>query len=1027
MRIAILGPVLAEHDGTPRDVAGGRLQALLARLALDAGRAVSPGALAEAVWDGDPPRDEQHALQSLVSRLRRALGDPALVTQERAGYRLAVAPEDVDAVRFERLARDGSAALRAGDAAGAARVLGEAVALWRGVPAVDALRLRDVHLTVRIDRLAAAVELHEAAEHVAELAELAAEHPLNERIAALRIRALAAAGRQADALAAYEEVRTALDDELGAMPSAELQAAHVAVLRGEATPARRQRARGNLPAARTSFVGREADLERGAALLAGHRLVTLIGTGGAGKTRLALEIAARSEAAAWFVELAPLGDAEALVPAMLGALGLREAALPDRHALPADAESELIDALTAGEFLVVLDNCEHIVEPAARLADRLLAACPGLRILATSREPLGIGGEALAPVGPLDSAAAVALFADRARSASPDVVLDDELVADVCRRIDGLPLAIELAAARLRSMPLDQLADRLHDRFRLLTGGSRAAAGRQRTLRAVVDWSWDLLTEPERQVARRLSVFSGGATLDAAEAVCAGDGVEAEDVFDLLCALVDRSLLQLTGTGGARWRMLETIREYAEEEAERAGELRPLREAHAAHFARLVAEAEPRLRGHDQLPWLARLRADRDSVLAALRFLGETGEGGSALRMATGLLWFWALSSGREDALTWMRFALDAGGDQDPLDRLLAGALLAWSDLGAAPSDPRADMERALEILDGAELGDRPLLAIAAPIIALFTGAEARGHAMLDELERHPDPWVRAMAPFVRAQMAENMGELEPMGEHLRVAIERFRETGDRWGTAAAMSELASLHMVGGDLTAADADLAETERLMAELGAGSGGGMVLLRRAELRARLGDYEGARALLSGALEESSAQEERLFVLVFLAAVTAHTGDRDEARALRDEALRGVARLRGDRPDHAHQRAIVYGIAARLHAEHGELDVARAQLRDAYQATIEAHDMPIAGRVGEATALVALRLGRAQEAAEMLGASLRLRGTDDLQNPETACLRDELHAALDEATVAARVAAGRALDRDAALARLDPATLD
>jgi tetratricopeptide (TPR) repeat protein len=266
----------------------------------------------------------------------------------------------------------------------------------------------------------------------------------------------------------------------------------------------------------------------------------------------------------------------------------------------------------------------------------------------------------------------------------------------------------------------------------------------------------------------------------------------------------------------------------------------------------------------------------------------------------------------------------------------------------------------ALEILDGAELGDRPLLAIAAPIIALFTGAEARGHAMLDELERHPDPWVRAMAPFVRAQMAENMGELEPMGEHLRVAIERFRETGDRWGTAAAMSELASLHMVGGDLTAADADLAETERLMAELGAGSGGGMVLLRRAELRARLGDYEGARALLSGALEESSAQEERLFVLVFLAAVTAHTGDRDEARALRDEALRGVARLRGDRPDHAHQRAIVYGIAARLHAEHGELDVARAQLRDAYQATIEAHDMPIAGRVGEATALVALRLG-------------------------------------------------------------------
>ena len=398
--------------------------------------------------------------------------------------------------------------------------------------------------------------------------------------------------------------------------------------------------------------------------------MTLVGTGGAGKTRLALELAARVPGTSWLVELASLGDGESLAPAVLGALGLREATLPDRRTAAADAESRLLDALGVSDALLVLDNCEHIVVAAAELADRLLAGCPRLRILATSREPLGIGGEALAPVGPLEEEAAVLLFAQRAASATPDFALDETtapIVADVCRRIDGLPLAIELAAARLRSMSLQELSDRLHDRFRLLTGGSRAAAGRQRTLRAVVDWSWDLLSEPERRLARRLSVFPAGATLDAVEAVCAGDGVDADEVFDLLCALVDRSLLGVRGAGTSRWRMLETIREYAEEEAERAGELQGLREAHAAHYTALVQQADEHLRGPDQLPWLARLRDDRDNVLSGVRFLGETGGAATALRTVTTLLWFWALDGNREDALAWLRFALSAEGEADPL------------------------------------------------------------------------------------------------------------------------------------------------------------------------------------------------------------------------------------------------------------------------------------------------------------------------------------------------------------------------
>ncbi len=1029
MRIAILGPVLVEDDGAPpHEIAGGRLQALLARLAVDAGRPVSHGALADAVWDGDPPREEQHALQSLVSRLRRALGASSLIAQETAGYRLALPASAIDALEFERLAREGAAALRAGDPAGAGRLLTEALELWRGEPASDALRLHDLRLAVRIDLLTAAVEQGAAAEHVAELTELGDEHPLHERLGALRVRALAAAGRQADALDVYETLRTALDDQLGATPSAVLKDAHLAVLRGEVATA--PPPRGNLPAARTSFVGREADLQRAADLLARHRLVTLVGTGGAGKTRLALELAARAAGTSWLVELASLGDGESLAPAVLGALGLREATLPDRRAAAADAESRLLDALGASDALLVLDNCEHIVVAAAELADHLLAGCPRLRILATSREPLGIGGEALAPVGPLEEESAVVLFAQRAASATPDFALDETtapVVADICRRIDGLPLAIELAAARLRSMPLKQLSDRLHDRFRLLTGGSRAAAGRQRTLRAVVDWSWDLLSEPERRLARRLSVFPAGATLDAVEAVCAGDGVDADEVFDLLCALVDRSLVGVRGAGTSRWRMLETIREYAEEEAERAGELLRLREAHAAHYTAFVQEADGHLRGPDQLPWLARLRDDRDNVLSGVRFLGETGGRATALRTVTTLLWFWALDGNREDALVWLRFALSAEGDADPLDRMLAEAIVGWSDPDAQPGDPQETLRQGAELLDGVDLTGRPLMAVVAPVVTLMAGHEDRGEAMLAELDESPDPWLRAMAPFARAQIAENMGELEEMSVDVRIAIERFQAAGDRWGLAASLSELASLHMLEGDLDAAETALAESEGLLAELGSGSPSGLTIMRRADLLTRRGDDAGARDLLHEALRDAGAREDRQMLMIFLAGATARLGDLETARSLRDEAVRAVDGSRPVRPDHGHERAIVYGYAARLSVEDGELEAAREQLARAYEDSVASGDLPIAGRVGESTALLALRSGLPQVAAEMLGAGMRLRGTDDLTNPVTAVFIDELRAALGEAAADAAIAAGRALDREAAMARLDPATLD
>ncbi len=743
------------------------------------------------------------------------------------------------------------------------------------------------------------------------------------------------------------------------MPSAELQEAHLAVLRGEVAAPRHE---GNLPAARTSFVGREADLQRAGDLLARHRLVTLVGTGGAGKTRLAVELAARTPGTAWLVELASLGDADGLAPAVLGALGLREAALPDRPAAAADAESRLIDALAVSDALLVLDNCEHIVVAVAELADRLLAGCPRLRILATSREPLGIGGEALAPVGPLEEESAVLLFAQRAASATPSFALDETtapVVADVCRRIDGLPLAIELAAARLRSMPLQELADRLHDRFRLLTGGSRAAAGRQRTLRAVVDWSWDLLREPERRLARRLSVFGAGATLDAVEEVCAGDGVAAEDVFDLLCALVDRSLLGIADEGATRWRMLETIREYAEEEAERAGELRALREAHAAHYAAFVVEADDHLRGPEQLTWLARLRADRDNVLAAARFLGETGEGGRALRMAIGLLWFWALDGGRDDALTWLRFGLTSDGARRSTRRAAVARGRRLDRPEPCSHGPvGGDASGRSSCLQGADLDDRPLLALVAPVVALFIGEEARGRAMLDDLGLAPGRvgaarWCRSPGADRRERgrarrdgrahgasrssasaRSATAGGIAARAVGARLAAHARRRARHRGGRARARRDAAAGRARVADPRAAM--IAHAPR----------GAAHPARRP--RGRTGDDRrgaGGRRRAGGAPDAHDPPRRG----------HGRTGNRAAARALRDEALRGVAED-GEtrRPDHGHQRAIVVRVRrARCRPRTASsTSPTRSSARPTSRRSGR-DDLPIAGRVGESDA--------------------------------------------------------------------------
>ncbi|MFE2229472.1 AfsR/SARP family transcriptional regulator [Streptomyces kronopolitis] len=714
MRYAILGTTQAGRaDGTPVALGGARLRALLTALALRPGRALPPEVLITDIWGADPPADAPGALQALVGRLRRALGHDAVASAD-GGYLLCAEPDAVDLHRFERLAAEGERALGAGDPSRAAALLDEALALWRGPALADlpdagarAVGAERRRLDARRTRLAAELALGRAEAALAPLHALCQEHPLDEPLQALRLRALRAAGRPAEALAAYEEIRTGLADRLGADPGPELRALHAELLSPPpaagppagppppppaahpapaAPPDGAARPRpGNLRARLTSFVGRENDLAGLRSDLAAHRLVTLLGPGGAGKTRLSQEGAESAAAAApdawphgvWLAELAPVDDPQTVPEAVLTALGARETvvrgstaeglrAAADRTAL--DPLARLAEHCAGRRMLLVLDNCEHVIAAAAELAERLLAHCPGVTVLATSREPLAVPGEVLRPVEPLPDPVALQLLADRGAAARTGfrVAADEETAAacaEICRRLDGLPLAVELAAARLRLLSPRQLADRLDDRFRLLTSGSRTVLPRQQTLRAVVDWSWDLTDAPERAVLRRLSVFSGGCDLSAAEDVCAGGGVDRREVPALLGSLIDKSLVVAAPApdGEMRYRLLETVGEYAGERLDEAGERAGAERRHLVTYRELARTTDPLLRGPGQRAAMDRLELEHDNLRTALRRALAARDEHETLCLVLSLQWFWSLRDHRSDGRHWATAAAALG------------------------------------------------------------------------------------------------------------------------------------------------------------------------------------------------------------------------------------------------------------------------------------------------------------------------------------------------------------------------------
>ncbi len=1008
VRIGLLGPFeLRADDGTVVDVPGARLRGLVAALALHSGHVVPKATLIDCIWGEHPPADAVNALQRLVFRLRKLL-PTGLVEGGTDGYRLRVDSDAVDALRFERLlgtARDDGP-----------QRLSEALTLWRGpalrgigLPdsatlAAAATRLEELRLTALEERFDTELRLGHGAELVAELTDLVAAHPLRERLVTALMRALVLTGRDTEALHVYERARRALADELGVAPSPELSAVHVALLRGELTRRPEER-RTNLRAELTSFVGRDTDVAAVRELITAHRLTTLVGPGGSGKTRLATESARTvldvPDGGVWLVELAALGADGDVAQATLAALGLRDSLVGQSadHGFP-EPTARVVTALRERAMLLVLDNCEHVIESVATFAHRLLGQCRRLRILATSREPLGITGEALWQVtalglpadgagsGEIESAPAVRLLRDRAGAVRTDLAADattSSTLLRVCRALDGMPLAIELAAARLRTMSLDQLANRLDDRFRLLTGGSRTALPRHRTLRAVIDWSWELLSGAEQRVLRRLSVFSGGASLDAVAKVCAGAGdapAEAE-VFELLSALTEKSLVIAGSDRAPRYRMLGTIREYAQARLADAGEVEPVRRAHRDHFTELCETAEPHLRRAGQLEWLAVLEAEHDNIAAAMRGALAAGEAGPAMRLAAVASWYWWLGGHRAEGNELLLSAIALPGEvADEIRGVVYAFLIQFVSSGQQSDERRAEewIRRACEV--SRRVGGRHVALRFAPALERLLHGPDAALTAFEPLTADEDPWVRAVARLQLGKMRVMLGHGgHDADAYLEQALTEFRAIGERWGIAFAQGELADRLAMRGEFTTACEHYEQAIAVVTVLGATEDVARMRSRQAQLYWLGGDAESSAAATAEVQRHAHgvAWPNALAELALSSAELARwNGDAEQARRQLDIATA----MLGEDAERANIRATTHDLLGYLATD---LDQVREHRLAAFDAAADAgHPLQIAQAL-TGIADLALRSEQDEQAARLLAASARVGGLPNRAQPD------------------------------------------
>ena len=981
MWFGVLGPVVVRHaDGTEIAVGGPRPRALLASLLLDAGRVVGTGRLIDELYGEEPPGGAANALQAQVSRLRRKLGVP--IELSAAGYRLAVDPGDVDVHRFAHLAREGGQALRAGMHAEAARLLGDALALWRGRALADveapfaepeAARLEDARLAAVEDHAEARLAIGDGEPSLAELRELTRVHPLRERPWSLLVRALTAAGRQAEALTAFEDARRVLADELGADPSPELADAHLAALRAE--PLRTTA----VPAQLTTFVGREDELKRVGEALETTRLVTLTGPGGAGKTRVAIEAAGPD---ACFVDLAPLRAGSEVPQAVLDALGLREQGLfggPGQ----ADPVRRIMSALVDRQLLLVFDNCEHVIDDAAGLAHRLLAGCPGLRVLATSREPLGVSGETLCPLQPLPEAGAIRLFADRAVAGAPGADLDTDVVRRICAALDGLPLAIELAAARLRTIPLAQLETRLSDRFRLLSRGSRTAAPRHQTLRAVVAWSWELLGPAEQRLLRRLAVFAGGATVDSAARVCDMSEVDTEEI---LIGLVDKSLIEVHD---GRFVMLETIRAYAGDQLAESGERDAVSRGHADFFLEFAQTADPHLRRAEQLTWLARLTAEHANLRAALRW-AVAADTHLALRLVGALTSYWRLRGVLSEVVPLAAELLERLGPETPPGLEEEYVLTV---LSAGPSEVEGHRRRAGAIMRTLNWPLRqPHLLIAWALYAGPPDPDEPPTPMQVQFASVDDPWFQALAHFSASYLRLFNGQVEAAEPDFLASLAGFREVGDRWGMAQVLDGLATVADLTGRGVRAVALTDEAIDLLGQLGAVEELAELWVGRGDRLRHAGDVDGARAGYDRAIALArgagvpSVQAAAYLGLGLLARL------RDDLAEARRWCERAVDRCGDDWLGTAARSRALTALGWVAQSE-GAVPEAVALHREALALTLGGQFGIEVAEAAEGLAGATLLGGDRPKAAYLLGLAECLRGRAPVGAPDAARLRREL----------------------------------